>query len=197
MSYIWENQTICSYNWLKSIVKEILQNQFVQDWRSIVDNSPKCINYRIFKTNLNLEKYLLILPTDLRITFTKLRTCNHRFPIETGRWHNIEKHLRKCTMCDSNSIGDEFHYILECTYFVNDRKMFLPKRYYENPNIIKFNEPMNTYNVEKLKKKCQDLSRKFLKSVLPKANSNNLLYCKLNHFFLSLLLLLYTYFEPK
>lgn len=107
------NQTICtcSYNWLKSIVKEILQNQFVQDWRSIVDNSPKCINYRIFKTNLNLEKYLLILPTDLRITFTKLRTWYHRFPIETGRWYNIEKHFRKCTMCDSNSIGDEFHYV--------------------------------------------------------------------------------------
>lgn len=61
--------------------------------------------------------------------------------------------------------------------------MFLSKRYYENPNIIKFNERMNTYNVEKLKKKRQDLSRKFLKSVLPKANSNNLLYCKLNLFF--------------
>lgn len=61
--------------------------------------------------------------------------------------------------------------------------MFLSKRYYEKPNIIKFNERMNTYNVEKLKKKRQDLSRKFLKSVLPKANSNNLLYCKLNLFF--------------
>lgn len=94
--------------------------------------------------------YLLILPTDLRITFTKLQTCNHRFPIETGRWHNIDKNLRKCTMCDSSN-GDEFHYILECTHFVKDRKIFLSKRYFENPNIIKFNELMNTYNEEKLK----------------------------------------------
>lgn len=66
-------------------------------------------------------------------------------------------------MCDSNSIGDEFHYILECTYFVNDRKMFLPKRYYENPNIIKFNERMNTYNVEKLKKKTSRFIKKIFK----------------------------------
>lgn len=43
-------------------------------------------------------------------------------------------------MCDGNSIGDEFHCILDCTHFANDRKMFLSKRYYENPKTMKFNE---------------------------------------------------------
>lgn len=32
------------------------------------------------------------------------------------------------------------------------RKMFLSKKYYENPNIIKFNALMNTFNVEKNKR---------------------------------------------
>lgn len=42
-------------------------------------------------------------------------------------------------ICDCN-IGDEFHYIMKYTYFSNDRKIFLP-------NIITFNELMNTNNV--------------------------------------------------
>lgn len=55
-------------------------------------------------------------------------------------------------MCDSKSIGDEFHFILECTHFVNDRKMFLSKIYHENPNVIKLSELVNTFNVENIKK---------------------------------------------
>lgn len=40
--YIYEkNQTTCSYNWLKSIVNEILQKQFEQEMRNLVDNSSK------------------------------------------------------------------------------------------------------------------------------------------------------------
>jgi len=66
-------------------------------------------------------------------------------------------------MCDSYSIGDEFHYILECTHFVNDRNMFLPKRFYENPSIIKFNELMNTFNVEKLKENLSIFIKKIFK----------------------------------
>lgn len=27
-------------------------------------------------------------------------------------------------MCDSNSIGDDFHYIVQCTHFANDIKYF-------------------------------------------------------------------------
>lgn len=44
------------------------------------------------------------------------------------------------------------HYILDCLHLENNRKMFLSKIYYDNLNIIKFNELMNTYenNLEKL-----------------------------------------------
>lgn len=55
--------------------------------------------------------------------------CNHQFSIETGRWINTNKNLRKRTMCDCNSTGYEFYYIFECTHFVNDRKEFSSKRY--------------------------------------------------------------------
>lgn len=55
--------------------------------------------------------------------------CNHQFSLETGRWINTNKNLRKRTMCDCNSTGYEFYYIFECTHFVNDRKVFSSKRY--------------------------------------------------------------------
>lgn len=85
LSYIYEkNQTTCSYNWLTLIVNEILQNQFEQELRNLVDNSSKCINYKIFKTNFNLEKYWN-RSTDHVYKITL------RFPIETGRWQHIEK----------------------------------------------------------------------------------------------------------
>lgn len=66
--------TDCSIKYsIIDILTQILQNQFIQEWRGLKDNSSNCNNYRIFKTkNFNLEKYMLILPRDLPITFTKL-----------------------------------------------------------------------------------------------------------------------------
>lgn len=55
--------------------------------------------------------------------------CNHQFSIETGRWINTNKNLRKRTMCDCNSTGYEFYYIFECTHFVTIEKEFSSKRY--------------------------------------------------------------------
>ena len=161
LSHIWINQTFHSINWLKSCIKEVLQNQFVQEWNCIINDSPKCINYRILKTNFELEYYLLNLPKDLRIFLTRLRTCNHRLPIETGRWNNIERNLRKCTKCNCNSIGDEFHYILECTFFSNDRKMYLDNRFCTYPNTFKFHELMNTNNFEILKSLAKFIKKIF------------------------------------
>lgn len=62
-------------------------------------------------------------------------------------------------MCDCNSTGYEFYHIFECTHFVNDKKMFFSKRYYML--LIKFNELLNTYDVEQLK-----TLQKMLKEVL-------------------------------
>ena len=49
LSYIWIKQNFRSVNWLKSFIKENLKNQFVQDWKTVVNCSPKWIYYRISK----------------------------------------------------------------------------------------------------------------------------------------------------
>ena len=97
LSYVWINEKKNrSVNWFKSLIKENLKNQFVQDWNSVVHYSPKCINYRILKINVGLEYYLLSLLRDLGIVFAKIMTCNHRLPVGP-RWINIDRKKRICT----------------------------------------------------------------------------------------------------
>ena len=43
-----------------------------------------------------------------------------------------------------NIIGDEFHFILECTVLNELRFKFLPKRYHKYPNAIKFSNLLNS-----------------------------------------------------
>ena len=59
-------------------------------------------------------------------------------------------------ICDSRSLGDEFHYLFQCSYFENERKMLLPKEFISNPNIVKFHDLFNTdnYNVMFKVAKC-------------------------------------------
>ena len=48
-------------------------------------------------------------------------------------------------------LGDEFHYLLECTYFTEERKKYLPKFYLRHVNILKFQKLMSTENLKLLK----------------------------------------------
>ena len=44
--------------------------------------------------------------------------------MEIGRWNNIPTENRKCTLCDGNDIGDEYHYLFKCNNFLNTRNCF-------------------------------------------------------------------------
>ena len=59
---------------------------------------------------------------------------------ETGRWYNISRNDRLCHLCDSIDIGDEFHYVMTCSFFENERKYYLPYYCQKNANILKFNQ---------------------------------------------------------
>lgn len=50
-----------------------------------------------------------------RALITKLRCCNLKIPVETGRWVNIPREERICHLCH-NDIGSEYHYIFECSF---------------------------------------------------------------------------------
>ena len=83
------------------------------------------------KHNHGFEKYLTLLPTDLRISFSKFRCTNHKLPIEKGRFLGIARDDRICNHCNSAKLGDEFHYIFECDYLKTERKKIIPQEYYK------------------------------------------------------------------
>jgi hypothetical protein len=78
---------------------------------------------------------------------TKLRTCNLRIPIETGRWENIPRQERTCTFCNDN-VGNEFHVFFMCNNdrIVNLRNIYLPNYYVQYPNITKMSGLLSLCN---------------------------------------------------
>ena len=120
-----------------------------------VFNSPKCLNYRLFKTTFILEKYITELSLKSAITLAKFRTTNHKLPIEKGRWENIERNQRTCNLCNRNALGDEYHFLLECEFFNAQRKLIIPKYYWKHCNSLKFSSLLSTTNIKLLNKKCE------------------------------------------
>ena len=117
-------------------------------------DSAKSINYRLLKNDFELEFYFKILKKQDTITFCRFRTTNNYLTIETGRWRNILRENRTCNLCNCGILGDEYHYIMECSALNEERKRFLPKYYPCNENTLKFSTQMCTRKPVLLQKLC-------------------------------------------
>ena len=90
-------------------------DHFIQEWQSRVAGNSVCSNYRLFKKKFCFEEYLTSLPSALKQRILKFGLSNHRLPIQQRRLLGIPKDERICTVCDSGEVGDEFHYLLNCS----------------------------------------------------------------------------------
>ena len=96
LGYVFINQVgYCD----KTYLNQILTDQCVSSWYNDIENSSRGQFYGSFKKDFGLEDYLVRLNEKTRIWITKLRASNLRIPIETGRWYNIPKDERVCTLC--------------------------------------------------------------------------------------------------
>ena len=64
--------------------------------------------------------------------------------LEKGCWLRQDINNRKCTLCNTNEVGDECHYIFKCPLFTEDRNSILPTRLCKNPNMCTVQNLMNT-----------------------------------------------------
>ena len=57
----------------------------------------------------------------------------------------MERNERLCTFCDMNTLGDEYHYIMECSNveISRVRNTVIPRYYRNHVNMIKFTMLMN------------------------------------------------------
>ena len=125
-----------SSTWIKHIVRKSLEDQFCQNWHTELNNSSRCNIYRIFKSEFCFEKYLLDLHGASRSVYIKFRCRNNKLPIVTGAFHDVQYQDRKCTLCNGD-IGDEYHYLFNCTAFTHERHQLLKRYFYMNPSTEK------------------------------------------------------------
>ncbi|XP_053394824.1 uncharacterized protein LOC123524463 [Mercenaria mercenaria] len=99
-------------------VSEKRNNYFSNIWRNSLPNVSKLRTYAKFKnvfktenyTLLNLRKYERSMLTQFRCGILPLR-------IETGRYIGERPEDRLCSFCQSRSIEDECHFLINCTFY--------------------------------------------------------------------------------
>ena len=124
-----------------------MKDQIIQKWfNTVTFESEKCFYYKEFDMTYQRRKYLSLLPPDLWLPLCRFRTANHKLPVEVYSWNvlHIPRQSRKCNICNLNDIGDEYHYIMTCTFFNEIRELYLPAYFKNRPSVFKFVNLMNT-----------------------------------------------------
>ena len=106
-------------------LKEVLKKRYHEKWVSHIDScrsEGKLKLYAEIKKSFQLENYLLQFPIYFRQNFTKLRISAHNLAIETGRYSKpVALALTKRTCFHCKEIETEFHFILKCPLYQNER----------------------------------------------------------------------------
>ena len=132
-TYMWKEQrNITKLN--INQVKQVIEDQSIQKISDICSRSNKGRNYLVLKEKWKMEPYFYLLGQNAVHNIFRYRSANHRLPVETGRFVNIEYRERICQEC-KNDIGDEYHYLLSCPKFASERKKYLDKKHYKRPSM--------------------------------------------------------------
>ena len=91
-----------------------IKDCYTQKWFADLNESPKALHYRYFKSMLTPELYL---NTDLsyiqKKTLSNFRCSSHDLMVEKGRYLKIEREQRFCQLCKQlnfNIIEDEYRF---------------------------------------------------------------------------------------
>lgn len=86
------------------------------------------MTYVNFKQEFGLESYLVVIRDfKLRKCLSKLRLSSHSLEVELGRHRKVPKEVRICKLCDLNETEDEFHFIMSCPLYLEERIHLLTK----------------------------------------------------------------------
>lgn len=101
---------------------ERLKSAQVNKWDTSRYGKPKLRYYNMCKSVFETEEYLLLgIPKFQRSLFAKLRAGVLPLNIEIGRYRNVDLCDRLCTLCDSNAVEDEIHFVTTCEMYKDIR----------------------------------------------------------------------------
>ena len=140
MGNYWLNQNVHNSEHFLALFRQRMYDMYVQEWRGELELTTPHRIYRHIKTNFNFESYLNLGNKTLRTSITRIRLSSHLFNIERGRWGNLRvpREERKCTLCET--VEDEYHCLVECPRYVNERRGYLPERLRRKPSMYEFDK---------------------------------------------------------
>ena len=108
------------------------------------------------------ELYITELLTKYIITFAKFSFRYNHLLIASFIGSKI------CTLCADGETRDEYHYLLRCVYFYNERIKIIDAKYAKHPSRHSFSELMNC-------RKCNELRKliTFMNIILQKVKTIN------------------------
>ena len=125
-SLLWSTKTPeLLYPFKATEIKQRLSDQSQQKILAVSDSTKKR-NYIFLLLERRLAPYIEILDKRDALCLLRFRTSNHKLPIETGRYKNVEYKDRHCTTC--KTLGDEFHFLFICPLLHESRKKFIPSK---------------------------------------------------------------------
>ena len=94
----------------------------------------------------NIQQYWSNISNNIQQYCSNIKTSHHKLEIEKLRHVRpiIPRRERKCTNCNFNETGNEYHHILICPKFATQRSSLIPKYYHQHPNFHKFPNIMSS-----------------------------------------------------
>ena len=93
--------------------------------------------------------YMYRLSNALRINLSKFRCRCNNLPI-ARQYKEGQQCDMICRLCNMNSIGDEYHYIFICPYFITERIKHLKPYYRNSPSMFKFEQLFQSLKLKEL-----------------------------------------------
>jgi len=128
-NYIWLAQELGDIDLFITMFKQRVKDCALQEWHSNVCATSKLSYYSEYKTLLDVERYLTVVPhINLRKCIARFRCSSHNLAVEKGRHLNIRREERFCTYCsltDSYVVEDEFHFLVKCPLYTDLRQIYL------------------------------------------------------------------------
>ena len=105
-----------------TVYARLLLEKYLTFWKHKLENSSKLTFYSTFKTDHNLENYLVVIKDPYkRKCLSRFRVSNHNLQIEIGRYQNIPREERLCKICNSGEVENETHLLLSCKAYEQSR----------------------------------------------------------------------------
>ena len=133
----------------RNFVKRCCLDLAIQSWHVKIRTSSLCETYSTFKHQLKLESYLHCLKPREGTQLSTFKCAPSFLPNVRNKIANETSLV--CPFCGLKCNPDEYHLLLTCNEFSEKREELLPEFLYEYPNVIKFDQLMNSTNNTQLR----------------------------------------------